>query len=127
MDSPQIPAEAAAWIAATVLTRRYLDSCGGLDLVRLCCCQYGRCGHCSLGRHDQCTTRNGHAGRPPASPATHLLARAGHVVAEVWATGTPCAWRCPCGDCPTRIPATEPAPYVLALEQLDLFALEGAV
>jgi hypothetical protein len=42
-------------------------------------------------------------------------------IAEVWFSGKPCCWRCPC-DCPAPEPAAAP---VVVFEQLDLFALAG--
>lgn len=114
--------DAADWVAATVLTPAYLDSRGGLDLVRTCRCQYGHCGHCAAGRHNRCIHRRHD---PVVLPQTYILARDGHVPhlkldsgrwvpAEVQTVGRPCVWRCPCA-CPA--PATE---------QLDLFAAAGA-
>jgi len=113
-----MPARAADWIAAHALTPRYITGQGGLDLVRMCACQYGPCGHCAqLGRHDRCTTKVGFNGRPPLSPAARLNG------IPVWTPGKPCAWRCPC-DCPA------PTPEPVALEaradaptQLSLFDL----
>uniref|UniRef100_UPI003F4946A0 DUF6248 family natural product biosynthesis protein n=1 Tax=Actinoplanes sp. CA-151224 TaxID=3239904 RepID=UPI003F4946A0 len=132
MTGPMSP-EAADWVYREALTRAYRSSVGadlgdGPAMVRACPCQWAACGHCLGGWHEQCTTRIGFAGRRPADPAAHLLARAGHVVAEVWPAGTPCAWRCPC-DCPTPVPPAQPAPapYRLALEQLDLLNLEGVL
>ncbi|BFU46702.1 DUF6248 family natural product biosynthesis protein [Krasilnikovia sp. MM14-A1004] len=65
-----MPSDAAAWIAEHVLTRTYLTSCGGLKLVRMCACQYGRCGHCGQGNHHRCTTP-GRVRRPATRPRAH--------------------------------------------------------
>ncbi|MFC3385670.1 DUF6248 family natural product biosynthesis protein [Couchioplanes azureus] len=102
----------AQWIAEHVLTRTYLKSCGGIDLVRLCSCQYGRCGHCGMGNHGKCPTRVGVAGRPPADAHTHVVGRRGWAYQPVWTTGTPCRWRCACTECATPRPTPAPPfPY----------------
>ncbi len=107
------PAE-ADWIAATALTPRYLASCGGIELVRLCSCQFGACGWCAqLGQHDRCQRG------PVVGVHTRLVARDGAALTQIWTSGTPCAWRCPC-DCPTP----EPVPLALPADaptQLALF------
>jgi hypothetical protein len=114
---------AADWVYRHVLTAAYRRSVGaearadrdddmqlGPRAVRICPCQYGRCGWCTNDRHDQCTH---HRWASPPSPAARLLSRSGSVLAEVWPTGKPCAWRCACG---CRAPAV----------QLDLFAVGSA-
>ncbi len=94
-----MPAEHADWVATEVLTRTYLNSCGGVELVRMCRCQYGRCGHCGIGRHRSCATRVGWSGNPPAGPHTHIVDRNGAAVVEVWTTGKACRWTCSCTKC----------------------------
>jgi hypothetical protein len=100
--------EAADWVYDVVLTRRYKESTGaimwtgarenrrdegkGAAFLRMCCCQYGLCGHCGDGRPDRCSHREW---TPPAQPATHLMDRRGMVLASVWRSGKPCAWLCP--------------------------------
>jgi Family of unknown function (DUF6248) len=116
-----IPESDAEWIATKVLTRTYLRSCGGVKLVRLCRCQYGRCGHCGDGRHSKCTTRIGFGGNPPAGPHTHLVDRRGGAIAGVWTTGKPCRWVCSCDACAQAQPATpEAAPVAAPTTRGDL-------
>lgn len=121
-----ISADVADWIADNVLPRHYVKSCGGLDLIRCCECQYGPCGWCQqLGKHERCTTRFGFPGQGPASPLTHLVLRSGSTrgTLGVWPVGTPCRWRCPC-DCPPPVPVKlEARPDVPT--QLSLFDLIG--
>jgi hypothetical protein len=94
-----MPTSTADLIAKKVLTKTYVKSGGGLDLVRMCSCQYGPCGHCSAGSHHKCTTRVGFGGKPPAGPDTYLQNRRGLVVASVWRSGKGCRWMCPCSTC----------------------------
>lgn len=117
---------AADWVYTVVLTRRYLESCGaimwtgkgagrkdeghGAVMLRTCPCQWGPCGHCTVGRHHRCTHRRF---APTASPATYIQNPRGCALTPVWMVGQPCAWRCPC---------VCPAP---ALEQLVLFGEIG--
>jgi hypothetical protein len=92
-----VPAEQADWIAKHVLTHRYLKSCGGINLVRLCSCQYGPCGHCSKGTHASCSTRRHPELSRPRSH-THVVSRDGAALTEVWTVGGSCRWVCPCRD-----------------------------
>lgn len=110
------------WVAEVVLPKRYLDSCGGIDLIRMCACQHGRCGHCAIGRHHHCATREW---TPPGGPHTHIVGRHGGAITPVWTTGKACAWRCPC-DCPTPEPVVAAVVEPPAVEQLGLFDLVGA-
>ncbi len=138
-------AAAADWVYAEVLTpayRRAVSAEGrgqdedqlGTAAVRICPCQWGPCGRCEvLGRHDQCTTKVGFAGQPPVSSYGWLHNASGLMVflwsqalgrrvsVEVWPSGTPCAWRCPC-VCPVPEPVLVREPE---FEQLGLFALAG--
>jgi hypothetical protein len=116
----------AEWIAANVLTAAYIDSCGGLGLIRMCACQYGPCGWCSsFDKHDRCHTKQV---APMAGPDTYVQACSGTALAAVWRSGTSCRWVCPC-VCPEAEPkpsrpvAKVEAPHV---EQLGLFDLAGA-
>jgi hypothetical protein len=95
-----MPTSTADLIAKKVLTRTYIKSAGGLDLVRMCSCQYGPCGHCSSGSHDKCTTRVGFHGKPPKEGAdTYVQNRRGHAIAPIRRSGTDCRWWCPCTTC----------------------------
>lgn len=107
-----IPNERADWIAEHVLTGRYLTSCGGLDLVRMCACQYGRCGYCGLGQHRKCVTRVVWGGKPPARPSTYVVGRNGAALTAVWSSGTACRWTCSCTDCAIETPGERPATVV---------------
>jgi hypothetical protein len=115
------PAE-ADWVYDVVLTRAYKESVGaimwtgagvnrrdegqGAAFLRTCPCLWGPCGACADGRPDRC----GHfAWSPAASPATHIVDRHKHAVAEVWSSGKPCRGLC------TGAP----------IGQLELFALAG--
>ncbi|ROP29526.1 DUF6248 family natural product biosynthesis protein [Couchioplanes caeruleus] len=113
-----IRAEVADRIAGRVLTKTYLKSCGGLDLVRMCACQYGRCGHCGMGQHDKCTTRVGFHNRPPLEAHTHIVGRRGSALAAVRTTGTPCRWVCPCTACAQPEPASEQRPEAVAYRRV---------
>lgn len=120
---------AADWIYAEVLPRAYRSNTPGQvphDL-RHCRCQGSTCGWCMSPpwRHERCTTRT-HG--PVVGCETYLLNQGGHHPASgyvpVWLSGTPCAWRCPCGCAVTKTPevVAEPEPAVV---QLELFALAG--
>jgi len=86
--------EAAAWVRANVLLPYARDEVHSRALIEHCPCQWGPCGHCDSGRHEQCTARR----MPPSvRPETYLVRRNGSVVAEVWRLGKPCVWLCPCG------------------------------
>ena len=74
----------------------------------LCACQWGRCGWCHQGRHDQCSTRRDPEWYDRPIPETHLSGRDG-VSVPVWLVGYPCRWRCACG-CPPHTPAPAPRP-----------------
>lgn len=113
--------EAADWVYRHVLTDRLKESSGaimwtgsgpdrrdegrGAAMLRTCRCQYGRCHRCLLGSHDGCT------GIRVTGPAARVLDRTGLALAEVWPSGRPCAWQCPCG--------------CRGVGQLELFALAG--
>jgi hypothetical protein len=117
-----MPAEAAAWIYSTVLTRRYLESVGaimwtgaganrrdegqGPAFLALCDCRYGLCGRCSGGRPDLCAHRNW---SPGISAETYIVSPRGYALARVWRSGRPCRWLCPS----------------VRVGQLELFALAG--
>jgi hypothetical protein len=95
-------------IAKTVLTKAFVKSVGGLDLVRRCACQYGSCGHCGKGTHGSCTTRVGFRGKPTPEPLTYLLSRSGAALVPVLpAAGPSCRWFCPCSTCAAK-PADVP-------------------
>ncbi len=133
------PAE-AAWVYTTVFTERYLNAVGaiaytgagptrrdegqGAAFLALCPCQWGACGYCALlGKHDRCTSHG--RGRTVAKAAA-IVSREGYWRADVWPTGAPCSWRCPCGCAPEVLPIAAPEPEpVFAVEQLELFALAG--
>jgi hypothetical protein len=112
---------AADWIRGTVLAPVYPkgksrgdDDSGSVayGLIRLCPCQWGRCGHCSQrGVHTACVK---HTMRPQPRHEATLLARrrdGWFGVAPVWRVGTPCRWVC---ECPCRpdgtMPGTPPKP-----------------
>jgi hypothetical protein len=93
----------AAWVAATVLTSAYIKSCGDLDLIRRCRCEYGSCGHCSAGDHSKCAHRSY---RPGPGPETHVVGRRGSAYTPVWpATGPGCRWLCSCETCVEGTPS----------------------
>ena len=108
-----MPAEQADWVAEHVLTRTFVKSCGGVDLIRRCACQHGKCGHCASGEHRKCTTRVAFKGEPPAQPHTHIVGRRGSALASAWPSGTACRWVCSCTDCQAG-PGNETATPVVA-------------
>ncbi|TDC34228.1 hypothetical protein E1211_17940 [Micromonospora sp. 15K316] len=124
MTTSYVPPDAAAWIRSVVLPKAYVD---GIPDPSLCACQWGPCGHCQAGQHEQCNVV-GWGGAPRAHGDTYITTSRGQVAvgkgvasAEVWLSGRPCRWVCPCGCTPVgpeRPPADVPATY-----QLDLFAM----
>lgn len=110
-----MPEDVADWIYDHVLPKRQRDGAGGRDLMRMCSCQYGRCGHCRAGRHRDCTTARPGPVRSAREWAV-VTDRRAQVVAEVWpARGEACRWRCPC-----------PADHHVQNTLLDLFASEAS-
>jgi len=118
---------AADWIRDVVLPTVYprRKGCKASDddniayqLLRICPCEYGRCGHCSQRDvHTDCTK---HRLAPNPTAAASVLARSREgwfPVAAVWVVGRACRWVC---DCPCRpdgtMPGTAPRP-----RQGDLF------
>ena len=121
-----IPPDAAAWIRDQVLPASYRDEIRA-GLIAHCACQWGPCGHCQDGDHQQCAVV-AWGGAPRAHGDTYIVNRRGQVATgrgvpsvEVWRSGRPCRWICPCGCTPigcARPPTGVPSSY-----QLDLFAL----
>ena len=122
-----MPPDTAQLIRDQVLPTSYRDEIRA-GLIEHCPCQWGPCGHCEAGNHNQCSVV-AWGGAPRAHGDSYIINRRGQVTVgrgvpstEVWRAGRPCRWICPCGCTPigyTPPPApTGPA----APEQLDLFA-----
>ncbi|QLQ37971.1 DUF6248 family natural product biosynthesis protein [Micromonospora robiginosa] len=118
-----IPADAATWIRDVVLPPAYRK---GTRDQSVCPCQWGVCGHCQAGRHEKCNVV-AWGGAPRAHGDTRITDARGLVAGgwgvrstEVWRSGRPCRWICPCGCTPIgcALPPASPA----GPEQLDLFA-----
>lgn len=119
-----IPPDAARWIHDVVLPPGLRDDIRD-RLREHCPCQWGPCGHCEAGRHDQCSVV-AWGGAPRAHCDTYVTNARGQVavgrgvIADVWRAGRPCRWVCPCGCTP--VGAALPPPGPAAPEQLDLFS-----
>jgi hypothetical protein len=101
---PVMDETAAAWVRQHVLCDWSDDAAA---LLHVCPCQYGPCGHCTAGRHDQCAHRTPGYSDTRRSPLTYLLSRRRFVLAEVWpADGRCCTWRCPCPDPACAVPVS---------------------
>ncbi|GGN40427.1 hypothetical protein GCM10010109_69520 [Actinoplanes campanulatus] len=99
-------AAAADWIYHEVLTDTYRDSCtieGNPRTIVNCRCHAGQCGHCDAGRHHLCRTKQ----QPHIVCETFIVNHRGAARTEVWLSGRPCRWVCPC-DCPPPEPETNP-------------------
>ncbi len=104
--TPQVVDPAAgAWIYEHVLTANRRKHHAAI--VAVCECQYGPCGHCVNGDHNQCAHRRPDH-RPVRSPETYVINRAGYALTPVWpASGRTCVWRCPCPALECAVPATD--------------------
>ncbi len=104
-----MPGHQANWIAEQVLTRTYIKSCGGVELIRLCDCQYGPCGHCGQGNHAKCSTRR-HPELSRLHPHTRVVGPTGAALTDVWTAGAACRWVCPCNDPAHSTPVADESP-----------------
>jgi hypothetical protein len=92
----------ASWIRTHVLPAHYDNSYE--PLIKMCACQWGRCGHCDAGNHDQCARRRAEMRDwKPFSPEAYVITRNGWARTPVWrANGPACRWLCPCTTCARR-------------------------
>ena len=113
--------EEAAWVRAHILPAPIVDS--QRVLMRMCPCQWGPCGRCHHGQHDQCVLRRDPHWYERTMPDTHLCGTDGTARAPVWQAGHRCRWQCPC-DCPPLAPpppAPTPKPKPNRNDQPTLF------
>ena len=84
------PAE-AVWIRENAWLPHHRETHAEYPVVQGACpCEYGQCGHCAAGRHDQCAELvRGHV-------ATYLTTPDGYALAEVHEAGHPHHRGCPC-------------------------------
>ncbi len=83
-----------------VLPARYIASVGAYTLTQ-CPCQGGPSGYCEVGKHHRCPRETWPRHGFPA-PLTHIVSRRDcAALEEVWPSGKPCRWICPC-VCHTR-------------------------